>query len=428
VPGLELATRLILDICGGEASEVVVAGQAPALPAPFDFDPAHVARLSGLTLGREGVVAILERLGFEITSAAGTLIRVQPPSWRRDVEGPADLVEEVARIAGYDQLPSTPLPEVARLAGGVLSQRQSRIQRARRYLASRGYGEAITWSFTSREAARAFGGGSERLVLENPISPDLDCMRPTPLPNLIRAAQRNAARGRPDLALFEIGPVYGGDQPEDQKTVISALVSPRPPRHWAGQDEDPLFALKADLLGLMDAIGAPTASLQLVQGSNPPWWHPGRSARLQLGPKGVMAHFGALHPGVLRGLDAEAPLLAFEIVLDAVPEPRARTGKSRGSAALSPLMPLTRDFAFVVDESVPAQDVIRAVSGADKALIREVRVFDVYRGERIGEGKVSLALEVVIEPSEATLTEAEIEALSSRIVAAAGKVGALLRA
>ncbi len=428
LPGLELATRLILDICGGEASEVVVAGQAPALPAPFDFDPGHVARLSGLTMGREGVVAILERLGFQLSPAGGTLLRVQPPSWRRDAQGPADLVEEVARIAGYDQLPATPLPEVARPAGGVLSLRQSRIQRARRYLAARGYGEAITWSFTSREAARAFGGGSERLVLENPISPDLDCMRPTPLPNLIRAAQRNADRGRPDLALFEIGPVYGGDQPEDQKTVITALVSARPPRHWAGQGDDPLFALKADLMGLMDVIGAPTASLQLVQGSNPSWWHPGRSARLQLGPKGVMAHFGALHPGVLKGLDAEAPLLAFEIVLDAVPEPRARTGKSRGSAALSPLMPLTRDFAFVVDESVPAQDLIRAVSGADKALIREVRVFDVYRGERIGEGKISLALEVVIEPSDATLTEAEIEALSSRIVAAAGKVGASLRA
>ena len=426
VPGLELATRLILDLCGGEPSDVVVAGQAPADPAAFAFDPARVGSLTGLSLDEDRIAEILTRLGFEV--ARGTPWTVTPPSWRRDVEGPADLVEEVARIEGYGALPSTPLPDLGAPSKGVLNPRQARVRLARRALAAMGYAEAVTWSFTKQSTAALFGGGDDALRVENPIATDLDCMRPSALPNLIQAAARNADRGHPDAALFEIGPIYLDDSPTGQRTVIAGLIAPRAARHWGGAPEDALFGLKGDLMALLDALGAPTASLQLVQGQNRDWWHPGRSARLQLGPRNVMAEFGALHPRVLKALNADAPMLAFEIVLDAVPEPRGAKSKARGPARLANLMPLTRDFAFVVEDGKAVGDLVRAVAGADKALIAGVSVFDVYRGAGVPEGMKSVALEVSIQPAEATLTEAEIEALSVRVVAAAEKAGGRLRA
>lgn len=429
-PGLELATRLILDLCGGEPSEIVFVGEPPASPAPFAFDPAYVKRLSGMDLPTDRIGTILGQLGFLVQAAPAGQAEpwiVTPPSWRRDVEGRADLVEEVARIEGFDSLPDTPLPAVARPAGGVLSPRQARVRTARRALAALGYAEAVTWSFTKQSTAALFGGGDDRLVLENPIAADLDCMRPSALPNLIQAAARNAARGFADAALFEIGPIYLGDGPADQRTVVAGLVAPHAARHWAGAAEDALFALKADLTAVLEEIGAPVASLQLVQGQNRDWWHPGRSARLQLGPKNVMVEFGELHPRVLKALDADGPMLAFEIVLDAVPEPRGKSGKARGTADLSAFMPLTRDFAFVVEEAKPVGDLIRAAAGADKALIADVRVFDVYRGKGVDEGFKSVALEVVIQPREATLAEAEIEALTAKVVAAVEKQGGKLR-
>ncbi|TAJ63926.1 phenylalanine--tRNA ligase subunit beta [Brevundimonas sp.] len=425
VPGLELATRLILDLCGGEPSEIVVAGQAPASPAAFAFDPARVGSLTGLSLDDDRIAEILTRLGFEV--ARGTPWTVTPPSWRRDVEGPADLVEEVARIEGYDALPATPLPDLGAPSRGVLNPRQARVRLARRALAAMGYAEAVTWSFTRQSTAALFGGGGDALRVENPIAADLDCMRPSALPNLIQAAARNAARGHADAALFEIGPIYLDDSPTGQRTVITGLIAPRATRHWGAAPEDALFGLKGDLMALLEALGAPTASLQLVQGQNRDWWHPGRSARLQLGPKNIMAEFGALHPRVLKALDADAPMLAFEIVLDAVPEPRGARSKARGPARLANLMPLTRDFAFVVEDSKAVGDLVRAIAGADKALIADVSVFDVYRGAGVPEGMKSVALEVTLQPVEATLTEAEIEALSAKVVAAAGKVGAALR-
>ena len=425
VPGLELATRLILDLCGGEPSGIVVAGQAPASPAAFAFDPARVGSLTGLALDDDRIAEILTRLGFEV--ARGTPWTVTPPSWRRDVEGPADLVEEVARIEGYDALPATPLPDLGAPSKGVLNPRQARVRLARRALAAMGYAEAVTWSFTRQSTAALFGGGDDALRVENPIAADLDCMRPSALPNLIQAAARNAARGHADAALFEIGPIYLDDSPTGQRTVITGLIAPRAARHWGAAPEDALFGLKGDLMALLEALGAPTASLQLVQGQNRDWWHPGRSARLQLGPKNIMAEFGALHPRVLKALDADAPMLAFEIVLDAVPEPRGARSKARGPARLANLMPLTRDFAFVVENGKAVGDLVRAIAGADKALIAGVSVFDVYRGAGVPEGMKSVALEVTLQPVEATLTEAEIEALSAKVVAAAGKVGAALR-
>ena len=429
-PGLELATRLILDLCGGEPSGIVFVGEPPASPAPFAFDPAYVKQLSGMDLPEDRIGTILGQLGFLVQAApadaAGPWI-VTPPSWRRDVGGKADLVEEVTRIHGFQHLPSTPLPDQGSPSKGVLNPRQTRVRIARRALAALGYAEAVTWSFTRRDIAALFGGGDERLVVDNPIASDLDCMRPSVLPNLIQAAARNAARGHADVTLFEIGPIYPGDRPGDQRTVIAGLVSARAARHWTGPGEDPLFGLKGDLMSLLESIGAPVGSLQLAQGSNRDWWHPGRSARLQLGPKTVIAEFGAVHPRVLKALDAEGPMLAFEIVLDAVPEPKAKPTKARGNADLPNLMPLTRDFALVVADDQAAGDLVRAVQGADKALIADVRVFDVYRGPGVADGSKSIGLEVVIQPREATLTDADIEALSTRIVAAVEKLGARLR-
>ncbi len=427
VPGIELATKLILDLCGGEPSEVFVAGETPAAPDAFAFDPARVGSLTGLNLTEDRIAEILAALGFAVVR--GSPWSVTPPTWRRDVEGPADLVEEVARIEGYGALPSTPLPDQGAPSRGVLSPRQARVRLARRALAAMGYAEAVTWSFTKQSIAALFGGGDERLVVENPIAADLDCMRPSALPNLIQAAARNAARGHPDAALFEIGPIYLDDSPTGQRTVIAGLVSPHPQRHWTDTvSPDPLYGLKGDLMALLEDLGAPVGSLQLVQGQNRGWWHPGRSARLQLGPKTVIVEFGQLHPSVLKTLDAAGPMLGFEIVLDSVPEPRGKATKARGAATLPNLMPLTRDFAFVVADALPVGDLTRAATGADKALIAEVRVFDVYRGKGVPEGMKSVALEVVIQPTDATLTEAEIEALSAKVVAAASKVGATLRA
>jgi phenylalanyl-tRNA synthetase beta chain len=421
VPGIELATAMILDLCGGEASELRIAGQAPAPPQGFAFDRAYVKKLSGLDLPGARIDEILEKLGFTLDGDA-----VTPPSWRRDIEGKADLVEEVARIHGYDNLPADPLPEVAIPPGGALTIRQTRMRNTRRALAARGYSEALTWSFLRTEWASLFGGGQPQLVLTNPIASDLACMRPSVLPNLIDAAARNARKGFADVALFEVGPNFRGDRPEDQWTAVAALRAPHAPRRWDGAGADALFALKADLTALLDELGAPT--LQVVQGQTSSWWHPGRSARLQLGPKTVVAEFGELHPGVLRALDADGPMLAFEINLDALPEPKRKAIKTKAALELSPLMPLRRDFAFLLAADTPAGDLVRPILGADKVLIADARVFDVYQGQGVAEGSKSVAVEVTLQPREKTLTDAEIEAVSAKIVGAAEKaVGAKLR-
>jgi phenylalanyl-tRNA synthetase beta chain len=426
VDGLELATQLILQLCGGEASEVEIAGAPPAPPAPFAFDPAYVRQLSGLSIGREGVLEILGKLGFKC-EGHGAQVTVSPPTWRRDVEGKADLVEEVARIAGFDKLPSTPLPEVPYPTGGVLTPRQARARIARRALAAAGLQEAVTWSFTARKTAELFGGGQDALVLSNPIAAELDCMRPSILPNLIEAAGRNANRGFSDAALFEIGPVFAGDRPNDQRTAVTAILASHPPRGWDKPGAEDVFTIKGQLLALLDELGAPTGALQIAQGAASPWWHPGQSARLQLGPKAALAEFGQVHPAVLKALDVEGPVYAFELWLEAVPEPKKKATKSRPAWRGSALMPLSRDFAFVVPQALAAGELVRAVQGADKALISTVRVFDLYQGPGVPEGSKSLAVEATIQPTGQTLTDKDIEALSAKIVAAAEKIGARLR-
>jgi phenylalanyl-tRNA synthetase beta chain len=423
VPGLELATKLVLELCGGEPSEIRLAGQVPAPPPAIDFDPAYVKKLAGIELPNDRIRTILQTLGFAFEDW-----RVQPPTWRRDVDGKADLVEEVARIAGYDALPAEPLPPMARPASGVLTPRQARIRAARRALAAAGYAEAVTWSFVSRAAATAFGGGDETLVLENPISPELDSMRPSILPGLIEAAGRNARRGFADCAFFEIGPVFAGTEPGDERTAIAAIVAPHGPRRWDHGPDADVFALKGDLLALLDELGAPTANLQVAQGDPRPWWRPGRAARLQLGPKAVLAEFGEIHPKALALLGVAGPVYAFEAWVEAIPEPKKKAVKTKSALTLSPLMPLTRDFAFVVACETPAGDLVRAVQSADRALIAGVRVFDVYEGPGVAEGGKSVAVEVTLQPRDKTLEDAEIEALSARIVAAAAKAtGAVLR-
>lgn len=438
VPGVELATKLILELCGGEPSDVLLVGETPAAPGPILFDPAYVGQLSGLEIAPETSLKILTDLGFKIeapkdvsTTAFATHaesdVCVTPPTFRRDVEGKADLVEEVARIAGYGALPSTPLPEVPRAVGGILTAKQARARTARRALAAAGYAEAVTFSFTSRKTAALFGGGQAELVLANPIASELDCMRPSLLPNLIEAAGRNARQGFPDAALFEIGPTFHGERPNDQRTVVAAILVPKAPRGWDKAPQGDVFTVKADLLALLEELGAPVASLQTAQGSASPWWHPGRSARLQLGPKAVMAEFGEIHPAVLKALDVAGPVYGFEITLEAIPEPKKKAIKTRPGFSPSALMPLTRDFAFLVEKAKPAGDLVKAAAGADKALITAARVFDVYEGPGVPEGFKSVAIEVVVQPREATLTDAEIEALSAKVVAAAEKAGGKLR-
>ena len=414
IPGLELATRLILELCGGEPSEIAFAGELPAPPAAVNFDRGYVQKLSGLTIPAERIDAILAALGFAIEGST-----VTPPTWRRDVEGKADLVEEVARIEGFGALPSTPLPDIARPSGGVLTVRQLRMRNGRRSMAARGFSETITWSFIRQEWAALFGGGAANLVLTNPIASDLSTMRPSILPGLIEAVGRNARRGFPDVALFEVGPYYLGDEPGDQRTAIAAVLAPHPPRRWDKAGDDPLFALKADLEGLLADLSAPP--LQVVQGQASGWWHPGRSARLQLGPKTVVAEFGELHPRILKALDVDGPVLGFELTLDAIPEPKKKATKGRPALNASSLMPLSRDFAFLVAEATAAGDLVKAAAGADKALIADVRVFDVYQGKGVDPGLKSVAIEVLVQPRDKTLTDAEIEALSGRVVAAVEK-------
>lgn len=425
VPGLELATKFILDLCGGEASEIVVAGETPARKPDVVFDPAYVAQLTGLDVPHDKVETILTALGFGITKTTPWTVSI--PSFRRDVDGKADLVEEVARVYGFNHIPATPLPTVAPKNGGVLTPSQARARTARRALAAFGYSEAVTWSFMPQGYAKLFGGGNNALVLANPIASELNCMRPSILPNLLEAAGRNASKGYPGAQLFEIGPVYFGLEPNDQKTVISALKAPDKARHWDKTGQDALFALKSDLLALLEELNVPVASLQLVQGSNSGWWHPGRSARLQLGPKTLLAEFGELHPSVLKAMDLDGAYVGFEIRLDLLPQPKAKAGKSKGALGLSNLMPLTRDFAFLVPAGMASGDLVRAIKGADKLLISEARVFDVYQGQGVPEGQVSLAVEVTLQPADKTLTEPEIDAVSQKIVAAAQKAGAVLR-
>lgn len=419
--GLHMAAAMIVDLCGGQPSRPMVVGRAPEAPNPVAFDPDRVRTLAGMDVAPTRVVSILQDLGFSV-SGKGAALMVTPPTWRRDVEGAADLVEEVARIEGFDKLPEVAPPRAPGMRAPTASVGESRTRLGRRALAAQGYLEAITWSFCAHAHAVAFGGGDARLVLANPIAADLDCMRPSALPNLLRAAQRNADRGFGDARLFEAGPAFSADG--SQTRTLTAVWLPKARRHWAAAENADVFTMKSLCVAMLEALGAPTTSMQV----GPPmhgYWHPGKAGVLKLGPK-IIAAFGVLHPRALQAIGVDRDAMALEIFIDALPVPKAK--RARGPLEKNDLMPLSRDFAFVVAEAVSAGDLVRAIAGADKSLITDVSVFDLYRGVGIPEGKKSLAFEVTLQPKEKTLTDADIDSLSGKIIAAATKLGASLRA
>ena len=421
LPGAELATNLILELCGGEASELIVAGEKPDVARVYSLRETRVKHLGGVDVSVEETERILGVLGFELTRTADGWDCVVPP-WRHDVLGEADLVEEVLRIYGFDKIPSMSLDLETPLPVGAVNQIQERRAQARRVLASRGMTEAVTFSFLPGGEASLFGGAPESIRLVNPISSDLDVMRPSLLPNLIRAIARNADRGIGNSALFEVGPQFSGENPEDQSMSASGVRAGQSgPRDWSETPRDvDVFDVKADVLDLLARLGSPSSGAQLLAEA-PAWYHPGRSGTYQLGPKSVLAHFGEVHPLVLRGMDIDARLVAFEIFLDAIPLPKMGKGTARPKLDLSPFQTVERDFAFVLDANVNADAVVRAAKMADKDLVTDVRVFDLFAGGAIGEGQKSLAISVVLQPIEATLTEADIETVSDKIVANVAK-------
>ena len=431
LPGIEMATRMVLDLCGGTPGEVELAGAVPPTENIIDFPPSEVKRLTGMDVSAGDSERILTALGFEVEK--GEVWRVAAPSWRPDIHGKADLVEEIARIVGFDKLPAAPLPALHAVEAPKLTPMQQRRARARRALAARGLHEAVTWSFTDERHAALFCEGenwlrARGLVLANPIASDLSVMRPSILPNLIAALQRNADHGRGDLALFEAAPIYGGDGPDDQRLSAAGARRSSPPRHWrAAAAEADVFTVKADALAALSAASAPAASLQTTDDA-PAYYHPGRSGVLRLGPN-ALGFFGEIHPRVLKAMDADGPICGFETFLDAIPEAKKKATKTRPALNASGLLPLTRDFAFIVDDGVAAEALMKAVRGADKKLIEGASLFDVYQGKGVPEGKKSLAVEVLIQPREKTLTDEEIDALSERIVAQVAKAtgGALRR-
>lgn len=432
VPGLELATQLILEMCGGEPSEVFVAGSVPDTSRVIDFPVSEPKRLTGIDLKADEMKRILAALGFS-TAGSGDTLKVSPPSWRGDIEGKADLVEEVVRIAGLDRVPETAFERDENARKPVLTTLQKRTRAAKRALAARGSVEGVTWSFISKEHAERFGGGSAALALANPIASDLSDMRPSLIPGLAVAAQKNADRGYADVALFEVGQIFLSDEPEGQLIAATSVrrgaakVSGSG-RHWQGSAKSvDVYDAKADALTVLAACGAPTDKIQIVAGG-PNYLHPGRSGTIQLGPKLILGYFGELHPLTLEALDIEGPVSVAEVFLDRLPEQKAKPTKVKPKLELSAFQPVVRDFAFLVDQKVTAADITRAAQSADKALIVAVNVFDLYEGKGVPEGKKSLAIAVTLQPREKTLTDAEIEAVAKKIVdEVSKKTGATLR-
>jgi len=433
VPGLELATQLILELCGGEPSENFIAGEVPDTSRVIDFPLGEPKRLTGIEIKADEIKRILANLGFA-TAGSGDSLKVSPPSWRGDIEGKADLVEEVVRIAGLDRVPMMPFARDDNARKPVLTTLQKRTRQAKRALAARGSFEGVTWSFISKEHATRFGGGAATLALSNPIASDLSDMRPSLIPGLALAGQKNADRGYDDVALFEVGQIFLGDKPEDQLIAATSLrrgaakVSGQG-RHWSGSaNKADVYDAKSDALAVLAACGAPTDKVQIVAGG-PGYLHPGRSGTIQLGPKLVLGYFGELHPLTLDALDIEGPVAVAEIFLDRLPEQKAKPTRVKPKLELSPFQPVTRDFAFLVDRAVTAAEIIRAAQAADKTLIQKIEVFDLYEGKGVPEGKKSLAIAVTLQPREKTLTDAEIDAVAKKIVDEVGKkTGASLRA
>jgi len=428
-PGAELASKLILQLCGGEPSELIVVGEEPDVSRSCFLREGRVQSLGGVDVPNEEIERILTVLGFELTKNDGGW-DCTVPTWRHDVVGEADLVEEVLRIFSFDKIPAVPMSLENTMPSGAVNLPQERRAQARRALAARGMTEAVTFSFLHRNEAALFGGSPESIALVNPISADLDIMRPSLLPNLIAAAGRHADRGLPDLALFEVGPQYAGENPEDQQIAASGIRTGNTGgRTWSGATRAvDVFDAKADALDVLGQLGAPVATAQVAAGAAASWYHPGRSGAIQLGPKMVLAHFGEIHPRVLKAMDVAGPVVGFEVFLDAVPLPKAGKGPARPKLELSAFQQVVRDFAFVVDASVAAAQVVNAAAVVDKALIKNVDVFDLFVGDAIGAGKKSVAIAVTLQPTDATMTDEQIDAVAEKIVANVAKqTGGALR-
>jgi len=428
IPGIELATKLIMDLCGGEPSEMTIAGEVPIFDKVINFDTGRVASLGGLTLKQSEIIAILERLGFTAKDQNGSTWHVSVPSWRTDIVGPADLVEEVLRIHGYDNIPVASLPRLNDVAKPTLTTAQRRSRATRRALASCGFNECVTWSFISEDQSNRFGGIEDALRLANPISSELVIMRPSLLPNLLDAARRNLDRSMDLIRLFEVGPQYRDDTPDGQSLVASGLrVGSAGPIHWNTPRRDVnAFDAKADAMTALAAAGAPTDNIRVFDGA-PDWYHPGRSGTLRLNPKMVLANFGELHPAILKELDIDGPVVAFEVFMDNLP-PSRKSSATKPAAKMNALQPVVRDFAFVVDADTAAADLMQAARGADKKHIKAVTLFDVFAGKGMEPETKSLAIAVRLEPVEATFTDDELDAIAKKIVAAVGKAtGGTLR-
>src|SRR5688572_9497507 len=393
-PGVELATKMVLDFCGGEPSQTEVVGYAGHTPKNVSFPLSEVKRLTGIEVPKAESLDILKRLGFG-PKGDGDVVDVTVPSWRPDIEGKADLVEEVMRIHGVDKIEPQPLGAHDAVNGKILTVLQIRTRAAKRALAARGMMEAVTWSFIPAKHAELFGGGQKELKLANPIASDMSDMRPSLLPGLVAAAQRNADRGLSDVALFEVSGIYEGDAPEKQRRVAAGVRRGTAKldgsgRHWAG-DAQPVgvFDAKADAIAALEAVGAPVDRLQIEAGG-PAWYHPGRSGVIMLGPKTVLGHFGEFHPKTLEVLDVSGPLCGFEVFIDAVPEPKAKPTRTKPRLDLSAFQMVTRDFAFVVDRAVEAGSPTRGALAADKKLTSGVAVVDLLEGASLGAGKKSI--------------------------------------
>ncbi|WP_169567182.1 phenylalanine--tRNA ligase subunit beta [Sneathiella limimaris] len=415
--GIEVATRLVMELCGGEASHVVADGAGPEWEKKVSLRKTRVKELGGVDVSADRMIDILDRLGFKPVDA-GDVIETEVPSWRMDIDGEADLVEEVMRIVGYDQIPTVALPRLSVVAKPSVTPAQRRVRTAKRALAGRGMIEAVTYSFLPRAHAELFGGVNEDVVLANPISADLDVMRPSLLPNLVAAAGRNQARGFHDINLFEVAGEYHSDKPDGQRMVAAGIrVGSDSDRHWSGAGRAyDVFDVKADVLDLLDAIGGPAATAQIVTGA-PEWYHPGRSGVIQLGPQKRLAVFGELHPSVLSAMKVKGPVLAFELYLDEVPLPKSTGKTARDPLKVSDYQAVERDFAFVMASDVPADKILRAAKGADKKLITDATIFDIYEGDKIEAGMKSVAFSIRLEPQDKTLTDEEIEAVAAKVIA-----------
>ncbi len=419
-----IITGHVLACCGGTPSAVTRAGAPPVAVHHIDYDPALAAALGGIAIAPERQRAILEALGFTIMDR-GAHWQIAVPSWRRDMDGAADVVEEVTRIHGFDAIPSTPLPRHDGVARPTATAEQLLERRLRRAAASAGFHEAVTWSFVSEREAEPFGGGAWSLA--NPISEDLKVMRPSLLPGLLSAAARNANRGADSIRLFEIGRRYLSDT--EYPTLALLMAGDKAARGWQAGKAAPFdaFDAKAAALALLDAAGAPADRLQVMESIGEAGiWHPGQAATLRLGPKAVLAEFGALHPALTRHFDVDGPAMAVQIFLDAIPAKRA-SGPARAAFTPPALQSVRRDFAFLAPETLSAADLVRAMRSADKASIVDARLFDRFAGQGVPEGQVSLAVEVELQPQGQSFTDADLKAIADKVVAAAAKVGAALR-